>query len=305
MPLPASQNPQANTHGKIKRQTTKPFLKWAGGKQQLLAQYQDLFPQRPRRYFEPFVGGGAVFFHFWTTGRLPEKVFLFDNNKELINAYRAVRDELDELLEILAVHEGKHCKDYYYEIRSLDRLDVELGSVERAARTIYLNKTCYNGLYRVNRKGQFNVPIGSYKNPRIRDEETLRTASTALQGTCIEVRDFRTTVDLAQAGDFFYFDPPYDPLSRTSSFRGYTAGSFREDDQRALAGVFAQLSESGCLCMLSNSFTPFISELYQGFTIETVQANRAISSDPNGRGGIREIVVLNYDPRKVADGVRR
>jgi len=173
-----------------------------------------------------------------------------------------------------------------------------LSDVERAARTIYLNKTCYNGLYRVNSKGQFNVPIGSYKNPRIRDEDTLRAASAALQGVCVEVGDFRAIVDSAQTGDFFYFDPPYDPLSKTASFTSYTAGSFRDEDQRDLADVFAQLSEKGCRCMLSNSYTPFVRELYQDFAIETVLANRAISSDPNGRGGIREVVVLNYEPQE-------
>ena len=221
-------------------------------------------------------------------------MFLFDHNEELINAYLVVRDRVDDLLGILAVHKEKHNKEYYYAIRSLDRQEVQLGNVDRAARTIYLNKTCYNGLYRVNRRGQFNVPIGSYKNPRILDEETLRAANAALQGVCIEVRDFRTVVDLAQAGDFFYFDPPYDPLSKTASFTSYTAGDFGDDDQRDLADVFAQLTERGCRCMLSNSYTPFVLELYQAFRIETVRANRAISSDPNGRGGIPEVVVLNY-----------
>jgi DNA adenine methylase len=226
---------------------------------------------------------------------LPEQVFLFDNNEELINAYRVVRDRLDELLDILAVHKARHCKQYYYEVRGLDRQDIVLSDVERAARTIYLNKTCYNGLYRVNSKGQFNVPMGSYKNPRIRDDAALTSACAALQGVCLEVRDFRSIVDLAQAGDFFYFDPPYDPVSKTANFTSYTAGSFRDEDQRDLADVFAQLSAKGCHCMLSNSYTPFILELYEEFTVETVWANRPISSDPNGRGGIREVVVLNYE----------
>lgn len=246
------------------------------------------------RYFESFVGGGAVFFHFWNTGRLPEHRYLFDNNHELVNAYQVVRDDLEALLDRLAVHTERHSKEYYYQIRELDRRNVELSDVERAARTIYLNKTCYNGLYRVNRKGQFNVPIGSYKDPKIRDEETLRAASAALQGVCVEVRDFRTIVDLAQADDFFYFDPPYDPLSKTASFTSYTAGNFGDDDQRDLRDVFAQLSDKGCRCMLSNSYTPFVLDLYQAFRIETVRANRAISSDPNSRGGIPEVVVLNY-----------
>jgi DNA adenine methylase len=272
----------------------KPFVKWAGGKQRLLAQYEAFFPDHPARYFEPFVGGGAVFFHFWNTGRLPEGVYLFDNNRELINAYRVVRDDVDALLELLSEHKEQHSKAYYYHIRKLDRQDVELSDVERAARTIYLNKTCYNGLYRVNQKGQFNVPIGRYKNPRIRDEETLRAASAALQGVHVEARDFRTVVELAQAGDFFYFDPPYDPLSKTANFTSYTAGDFDDDDQRDLARVFTRLTEKGCLCMLSNSYTEFIRDLYKEFTIKTVSASRAISSDPNGRGSVQEVVVLNY-----------
>ncbi|MBN1137510.1 MAG: DNA adenine methylase [Anaerolineae bacterium] len=275
-------------------QEARPVVKWAGGKQQLLAQYEAFFPDRPVRYCEPFVGGGAVFFHLWNTGRLLEEKFLFDNNRELVNVYQVVRDDPEALLDLLAVHAERHDKRYYYQVRKLDRQDVELSDVERAARIIYLNKTCYNGLYRVNRKGQFNVPIGSYKDPKIRDEETLRAASAALQGVRIEVRDFRTVVDLAQAGDFFYFDPPYDPLSKTASFTSYTAGNFGDDDQRDLRDVFAQLTDKGCRCMLSNSYTPFVLDLYQAFRVETVRANRAISSDPNGRGGIPEVVVLNY-----------
>ena len=272
----------------------KPFLKWAGGKQQLLAQYELYFPTSFHRYFEPFVGGGAVFFHLWNTGRLPSATYLFDNNEELINAYVVVRDRLDELIKALAVHKERHCKEYYYKIRNLDRQNIVLSDVERAARTIYLNKTCYNGLYRVNRRGQFNVPMGSYKNPKILDEDLLRTASIALQGTCIEARDFRSVVEMARAGDFFYFDPPYDPVSKTASFTGYTAKSFHDQDQRDLADVFTRLTTKGCLCMLSNSYTPFVLELYQHCRIEIVQANRAINSNANGRGTVEEVVVLNY-----------
>jgi DNA adenine methylase len=286
-------SPSVDSQSKSILQDAKPFLKWAGGKQQLLAQYEAYFPTDFRRYFEPFVGGGAVFFYLWNAERL-DQVFLFDNNEELINTYQVVRHKLDELVDVLAVHKEKHDREYYYKIRSLDRQDVVLSDVERAARTLYLNKTCYNGLYRVNSKGQFNVPMGSYKNPRILHEHTLRAASAALQNACVEVRDFRTVVDLAQARDFFYFDPPYDPVSKTASFTGYTAGSFRDEDQRALADVFARLAEKDCLCMLSNSHTPFILHLYQDFRIETVQANRAINSDAGGRGSVQEVVVLNY-----------
>jgi DNA adenine methylase len=274
--------------------SARPFVKWVGGKQQLLAQFETYFPASFRRYFEPFVGGGAVFFHLWNTGQLPKQVFLFDNNKELVNVYRVVRNQLGELIHLLSVHKMNHCKEYYYKIRKLDRQPVELSDVERAARTIYLNRTCYNGLYRVNSKGQFNVPMGSYKNPKILYKEVLQSASEALQGVSIETKDFREIVDLAQPGDFFYFDPPYDPISKTASFTGYTANSFGDSDQRDLAAVFAQLADKGCSCMLSNSYTPFIFELYQQFRIEVVYARRAVNSDANGRGAIKEVVVLNY-----------
>jgi DNA adenine methylase len=277
----------------------KPFLKWAGGKQQLLAQFESLFPSANSdrafgRYFEPFVGGGAVFFYLWSRNRLPRYVFLFDNNEELINTYLVIRENVEELVRLLATHQRRHSREYYYKIRKQDRQDVALSDIERAARTIYLNRTCYNGLYRVNRKGQFNVPIGSYENPKVLYEETLRSASLALQSVSIAATDFETVLDYAQAGDFFYFDPPYDPVSKTASFTGYTAGDFGDEDQRRLARVFRRLSERGCLCMLSNSYTPFILELYRDFRIETVQAIRAINSDANRRGNIKEVVVLNY-----------
>lgn len=272
----------------------KPFLKWVGGKNQLLAQFEAYFPSNVKRYFEPFVGGGAVFFHLWNSGILPAQVFLFDNNEELINTYLVIRDKLDELIERLRIHKKKHSKEYYYKIRSLDRQDIELTDTERAARTIYLNKTCYNGLYRVNRKGQFNVPMGSYKNPPILNEDVLENASQALQNVSIEVKDFREIVDIAQPGDFFYFDPPYDPVSSTASFTSYTASNFGDEDQRDLSAVYTQLAQKGCLCMLSNSYTPFIRELYQEFRIEIVYAKRAVNSDANGRGAIKEVVVLNY-----------
>jgi DNA adenine methylase len=272
----------------------KPFLKWAGGKQQLLAQYEPLFPERFSRYFEPFVGGGAVFFHLWNTGRLPGEACLLDHNDELVNTYRVVRDDVEALIPLLAQHQANHDEGYYYCIRALDRGDVPLTSVEGAARTIYLNRTCYNGLYRVNRKGQFNVPLGRYRNPTILDEARLRAAHEALQGACLEVRDFRSLPELAQPGDFFYFDPPYDPVSKTASFTSYTTGSFCDEDQRDLAAAFSRLADRGCLCMLSNSHTPFILALYREHHIEVVTARRAISSDGKGRGAVKEVVVLSY-----------
>lgn len=274
--------------------TARPFVKWAGGKQQLLDQFEAFFPKSFNRYFEPFVGGGAVFFYLWNEGRIPNGVHLFDNNEELINAYKVVRDDVEGLIQLLTVHKRKHSNDYYYNIRELDRHDIELSNIERAARTLYLNKTCFNGLYRVNSKGQFNVPIGSYKNPKIFDEDALRTASNALQEVNLKTKDFRTIVDLAASGDFIYFDPPYDPLSKTASFTSYTADNFGDKDQEDLAEAFTTLSDKGCLCMLSNSYTPFILGLYDRFRIETVQAIRAINSDASGRGAIDEVVVLNY-----------
>jgi DNA adenine methylase len=278
----------------VVREKAKPFLKWAGGKQQLLSQFDEFLPDRFERYIEPFVGGGAVFFHLWNVGCLQGPIFLSDNNEELINTYTVIRDRVEALIELVGEHKRQHNRDYYYRIRALDRQDIVLTDVERAARTIYLNRTCYNGLYRVNQKGQFNVPMGSYKNPTILYEETLRAAHEALREVSLAVSDFEAILDLAQPDDFVYFDPPYAPVSKTSSFTSYTAGSFGEDDQRRLANVYAVLSERGCWCMLSNSYTPLILDLYREYRVETVQAIRAINSDANGRGNINEVVVLNY-----------
>lgn len=272
----------------------KPFLKWAGGKKQLIEQYKPLFPENFKRYGEPFVGGGAIYFHLWNSQKLPAERYLFDNNEELINVYQVVRDDIENLILLLRSHKKNHHNDYYYRIRNLDRENTPLNSVEKAARMIYLNKTCFNGLYRVNSRGHFNVPMGSYRNPQIFDEKQLRSASYALQHVKLEVRDFRSVVDFAQEKDFFYFDPPYHPVSTTSSFTQYTANDFTEKDQRDLALVFNVLTKKGCYCMLSNSCTSFILNLYQDFTIKLIDANRMINSDRNNRGRIKEIVVLNY-----------
>jgi DNA adenine methylase len=276
------------------RSQARPFLKWVGGKQQLLTQFDALFPSRFERYVEPFVGGGAVFFHLWRTERLPHQVILLDHNAEIIHAYRSVRDQLDELLELLAEHQQNHCPAYFYQIRALDRAAQPLNGVEQAARTLYLNKTCYNGLYRVNRKGQFNAPLGRYAAPNIINADVLRAASVALQNVTIEQIDFREIISFAQARDFFYFDPPYDPVSQTANFTGYTPGSFSEQDQRDLADVFVQLTAKGCLCMLSNSHTPLILDLYRHHTITLVSAKRNVNSKANGRGDVSEVVIRNY-----------
>lgn len=274
--------------------TAKPFLKWVGGKQQLIEQFQPLFPVSVRRYHEPFLGGGAVYFHLWDTGRILESAWLADTNAELVGAYLAVRDQVDEVLLALTQHEARHCRSYYYEIRALDRQSNDLTNIDRAARMIYLNRTCYNGLYRVNRQGHFNVPMGSYKDPKIVFEETLRAASAALKTAQLRVGSFETVLEYAQPGDFVYFDPPYDPVSKTASFTSYTNSSFGDQEQRRLADIFIELARRGCYCMLSNSHTEFILGLYGDFRIELVRATRAVNSNGHARGAINEVVVLNY-----------
>ncbi len=273
-----------------------PFVKWAGGKSQLLKQYEPYFPATPMRgYYEPFVGSGAVFFHI-RTRNLFERYHLSEANEELINCYKVVRDRVDELIHWLDVHQRHHGKDYYYVVRNWDREPdwSKTPPARRAARMIYLNKTCYNGLWRVNSKGHFNVPIGRYRNPTILDEPGLRAASHALQGVSLTVSDFEGVLRLAGRGDFVYFDPPYYPLTETANFTSYAANSFGAYEHRKLALVFAELDHKGCQVMLSNSDTPFVRELYRDFRIETVQARRAINSKPQKRGKISELLVLNY-----------
>jgi DNA adenine methylase len=262
-----------------------PFLKWAGGKGRLLGQYEALFPKRYSRYFEPFVGAGAVFFHL-----APKKALISDTNPDLIACYQVIRDELPALVELLRMY--RHDRDFYYHVRELD--PANLSAVQRAARMIFLNKTCFNGLWRVNRRGQFNVPFGDYKNPKILDEDNLHAVSIALQSVEIQLRPFDGVVEQARRGDFIYMDPPYHPVSATSSFTSYGADDFRPDDQRRLADAFRALDAKGAKVMLSNSDTPFIRELYEGYRIEQVWCRRAINRDASKRGAISEVVVLNY-----------
>lgn len=271
----------------------RPFLKWAGGKGQLLG---ELLPRVERAapfpaYHEPFIGGGALFFELSRTGRLDGvEVFLSDNNSTLIATYLGVRDDPDRLLALLAQHEERHSKDYYYAVRGQAPED----PIERAARMIYLNRTCFNGLYRENSRGGFNVPFGDYKNPLIRDPENLGAASRALGPARIDQRGFETVLDVAQPGDFVYFDPPYDPVSKTASFTAYDKGGFGADRQRRLAEVFAELTRRGVRALLSNSMTDFVRELYRDFTIETVYAARSVNSRGDRRGAVQEALVRNY-----------
>lgn len=270
----------------------KPFLKWAGGKQRLLPQFRPHYPRRMNCYYEPFVGSGAVFFDLYRS-RGFSTARLSDTSEELINCYRVVRDNPDELLPLLAEHKRQHNPTHYYSVRA-QFLSQDLTRVQRAARLIYLNKTCFNGLYRVNKEGQFNVPIGRYRSPGIYDPERLRAASQALQGVDIAVGGFHECVEAAQAGDLVYFDPPYHPTSTTSSFTAYTNSGFGVEEQRALAETFRALDGKGCMVMLSNSWTPFVLDLYEGYRIHQVRASRNINSKTDRRGKVCEALVLNY-----------
>ncbi len=274
-----------------------PFLKWAGGKGDLLPQYDPLFPTgRAGTAYEPFVGSGAVFFHL--RGRdFAQRYCLSDVNAELINAYVVVRDCVNDLIERLEEHARRHNREHFAAVRGLDRepgWPDAFDPVARAARLIYLNRTCYNGLWRVNRQGHFNVPMGRYRNPTILHAHLLRAASAALQGVEVRVCRFDEAVREAGSGDFVYFDPPYVPLNATSNFTSYDANGFGVEEQQALAETFRALDARGCRVMLSNSDHPLVHALYAGFSIERVQARRRINSRAERRGAISELVVRNY-----------
>ena len=275
-----------------------PFVKWAGGKSQLLSQFEPYFPARFRRYLEPFVGGGAVFFHLFRQGRLAGgEALLLDSLEELINCYRVVQAQIEELIAELQRHEPhKHDEAYFYRVRAWDRSPdyARRNEIERAARFLFLNRTCYNGLYRVNQRGQFNVPFGRYRNPNICPAGKLRAASRALQGVTLLAGDFTRSLEAAAPGDFVYLDPPYQPLSDTANFTSYTLNAFGVEDQRRLADLFRELDRRGCLVMLSNSSTGLIRELYDGYRQVEVQATRVISSKADARGAIPELLVMNY-----------
>jgi DNA adenine methylase len=280
----------------ISPEEAQPFLKWVGGKTQLLEQFDAFFPANVDRYIEPFVGGGAVFFHL--KQRFPQmRAFLRDNNDELINTYRAVRDNPRELMRRLDRHLADFVADretYFYLVRSRHHLP-SAHTLERAARMIFLNKTCFNGLWRVNSKGEFNVPIGSHKNPALYDEENVYAASRALEHTQLDTSDFRDTMAATRRGDFVYIDPPYYPVSPTASFTSYTKDEFGEEQQRELAALYRDAANRGVRLMLSNSDTEFIRKLYRGFAIHTVQARRMVNCDGTKRGEVNEVVVLTGD----------
>ena len=266
-----------------------PFIKWVGGKRQLISQMAQYFPKSFNKYIEPFVGGGAIFFHL-----LPKDAILIDFNDELINCYKIIKNNVSELIKSLKKHENE--REYYYKIREVDRSPKEFSKwsdIEKASRTIYMNRCCYNGLYRVNSKGYFNVPFGRYKNPNFCNRENLIAVHEALKNVELINDSFEICLDFAKKGDFIYFDPPYYPLSETANFTSYTSKNFGKDSQKKLLEVFKKLDERGCKLMLSNSYSEFILNLYKDYTIHTLKARRSINSDAKKRGEIKEILVKN------------
>ena len=274
----------------------KPFTKWTGGKRQLLPEILPLLPKEYNHYFEPFIGGGALFFEL-----MPKHATINDFNKDLIHAYKQIRDNLSELINLLEIHKEKNSKEYYLDIRGIDRTEkfIELSDVEKAARLLYMLRVNFNGLYRVNSKNQFNVPYGRYKNPKIIDEKLLSNISQYLNKEDISILngDFEDSVKKAKSGDLVYFDPPYAPISATSTFTSYTHEGFGLDEQKRLRDVFVELTKRDVKVMLSNSDVGLVHELYNGLentNITIVKANRMINSKASGRGKINEVTIRNY-----------
>lgn len=281
-------------HSKKNQPYAKPFLKWAGGKRGLIEQLFQKFPKDFNNYHEPFLGGGAVFFELYSRGMLEgKKIYLSDINAELINAYNVVKKQPDELIANLAIYKQKHNKEFYYQIRQLDRTAdfKKLSPLNRATRFVYLNKTCFNGLYRVNSKGYFNTPMGGYKNPNIADKETILNASKALQNAIIFNKPFDKTLNNTSTDDFIYLDPPYYPLTKTAAFTAYDKNAFLDEKQKQLFDMFKKLHQKKCTVMKSNSDTSFIKDLYQEYAIDFVQANRFINSKGGGRNKINEVLI--------------
>ncbi|EKV00771.1 DNA adenine methylase Dam [Leptolyngbya sp. PCC 7375] len=269
----------------------RPFLKWAGGKRQLIPELLKYAPDSYGRYYEPFIGGGALLLTL-----RPAQATISDRNQELINCYQVVKGSVDDLIQNLQQHRNE--KAYFYEVRSWDRQTefIDKTAIQRAARIIFLNKTCYNGLFRVNSKGQFNAPFGRYKNPTIADETVLRNVSAYLNLANVTIRqaDFAVAVADAGPGDFVYFDPPYDPVSTTASFTGYYRNGFDRTEQQRLKSIVDNLTMRDCKVLLSNAYTEFIQDLYRDYRCVRVSATRAINSNATKRGKVDEILVMNY-----------
>lgn len=276
-----------------KNKLVAPVLKWVGGKRQLIETFSPLLPKRITSYCEPFVGGGALLFHLQ-----PNTAYVNDINKDLIGVYGVIKQNVDSLIEELKKHKNE--ADYFYSVRNWDR-DKEkyqsLSDVEKAARILYLNKTCYNGLYRVNNAGEFNSPYGYYRNPNIVNAPVLRAVSAYFNAADIHFSsiDYSEVLSSIKKGTFVYIDPPYDPVSETASFTGYAKGGFSKNEQIRLRQCCDELNRRGIKFMLSNSATPFIMEQYAGYNITVVQAKRAVNSVGSKRGGVDEVVVRNYE----------
>ncbi len=265
----------------------RPFVKWAGGKRQLLNILFNNMPPKFGTYIEPFVGGGALLFAF-----MPNKAIISDINTELITAYKIIKGHVNELIKSLSKHKNEEA--YFYTIRAKKAYKSD---IDQTSRFIYLNKTCFNGLYRENSKGEFNVPFGRYKNPNIVDRENLLAISSYLNLADVKIlnQDYQKTASMAKKGDFVYFDPPYYPLTSTASFTKYFRGDFTEEDQEKLSYIYKKLDKRGCYVMLSNSNTKFIKGLYKEYNVQVISANRFINCKAERRGkGLFEVIIKNW-----------
>ena len=301
----------------------KPFVKWAGGKGSLLNQLEKFYPLELQNgkidcYIEPFVGGGAVLIDILQSYKVKE-VYAFDINLELINSYNVIKNHVDELIANLKLLEREYLcmekenrKEYFYKIRknyNVHKLAKDEMSVQKAVEFIFLNRTCFNGLYRVNKKGDFNVPMGNYKNPTICDEENLRGLSKLIKNVSFQYGDYRTSEKYIKKNTFVYFDPPYRPLNVTSGFTSYTKEDFDDEDQKELASYYRELSKNNVKVMLSNSNPKntnkddfFFENIYGGFNINKVYAKRMINANSKGRGEISELLITNYETQNSYNG---
>lgn len=295
--------PSNNTSNGLPR----PFIKWAGGKSSLVVEFEKkgLLPKQFNDYYEPFMGGGAVFFYLYNKGLINSNSFLSDVNKELVNVYNEIKQRPKPLIVQLKTLEDKYSSELFYQFRiEYNELKIKESSTakektRKAALLIYLNKTCFNGLYRENKSGGFNVPFGDYENPRILDEPNILAVSTALKNTTISKKDFADCLKHAKEGDFVYFDPPYHPMSETASFTSYSEGDFGFDEQKRLSEVFSKLTEKKVLVLLSNSSHDEIKKLYErieGAYLNTVNASRYISCKGSGRKPVLEYAITNFKP---------
>lgn len=273
----------------------KPFVKWAGGKRQIISKLKSFMPSKFNCYFEPFLGGGALFFSI-----MPNVAVINDYNEELMNVYRVIKDKemYKKMIRVLKVHEKKHSEKYFYFIREKDQNKRSINRMKpwtRAARTVYLNKSCFNGLYRVNKSGFFNVPFNGKNNIKTYDKENLKNIHNYLVNKNIEMLsgDFENAIKNAKKGDFVYFDPPYDMVN--NSFTGYTNDGFGKESQIRLSQVYKDLDKKGVFVMLSNHNTPLIKDLYKDYKINVIKAKRMINSVGSKRGEIEEVIIINYD----------